>query len=99
MRNLLQSALPLPVALMLVIQTGGFVWWYSSQMNSFSTSLVETQLRVSNIEDKNRSDADFGSRIIVLEQNSIRIRDDLAEIKALLRMSAPTQKADREPPP
>lgn len=76
--SLLQQSLPLPFVAVLVLQTAGFVWLGSDKFNAINTRLALLEKVV---------EAQVGQkdRIIILEQGMAAIKDDLAEIKQILR--------------
>lgn len=57
---------------------------------------VDVDSRLAALERSDGGQASHESRIIVLEQGVLRIREDLAEIKALLR-SSKTRQQDETP--
>jgi hypothetical protein len=74
----LKQAFPFPVVVTLVLYTMGastFVSTWKSDMES----------RVKLLEKEAAAMVPYENRIVVLEQQFLRIRDDLAEIKVMLR--------------
>ena len=74
----LDKKVPISIIGALVVQTLIFVYVGTAWK-------VDIEGRVGALERSDNSQATHESRIIVLEQGMLRIRDDLAEIKALLR--------------
>lgn len=79
--NILSATLPLPVVAILLLQVVAVTWWASGQF-------LELDARVAALERQERLVADHASRIIVLEQSYIVVREGIAEIKTLLRRDA-----------
>lgn len=77
-QSLLHQSLPLPVVAVLVLQTAGFVWVGSNQ-------LTEINMRISVIEKVIEAQVGQKDRIIVLEQGMNVIKEDLQDIKGMLR--------------
>lgn len=74
----LKQAFPLPTVITLLVYTMG--------ASSFiSTWKADMEARVASLEKVLVALSSHESRIVVLEQQSIRIREDLGEIKVLLR--------------
>lgn len=76
--SILQQSLPLPVVAVLILQTAGFVWIGSGQ-------LTEINMRISVIEKVIEAQVGQKDRIIVLEQGMNVIKEDLQDIKGMLR--------------
>ena len=74
----LDKKVPISIIGALIVQTLIFVYVGTAWK-------VDIEGRVNALERSDNSQATHESRIIVLEQGVLRIRDDLAEIKALLR--------------
>jgi hypothetical protein len=85
MRDILSAPIPLSVVMFLIIQTMGFVWWGSNVVNTIAARVSAVELTLANVSKTADSHASHEGRIIVLEQGVFRVRDDLAEIKTLLR--------------
>jgi phosphoglycerate-specific signal transduction histidine kinase len=74
----LKQAFPLPVVVTLII--------YTMTASSFVSSWTkDIESRLASIEKSLQSISNHENRIVVLEQQFIRIREDLTEIKILLR--------------
>lgn len=76
--SFLHQTLPLPVVVVLILQTAGFVWIGSGQ-------LTEINMRISAIEKVIQVQMGQSDRILILEQSLGVIKEDLSEIKTLLR--------------
>lgn len=84
-KDILSAPIPLSVVAFLVLQTMGFVWWASAQMNAVNIHLANIDMKVEQLEKGQLSVTSHEGRIIVLEQIAGRVRDDLQEIKVILR--------------
>ena len=76
--SFLHQSLPLPMVAVLLLQTAGFVWIGSDKFTSIN-------MRLAVLEKATDGQAGQKDRIIVLEQSLGTIKEDLAEIKSLLR--------------
>lgn len=76
--SILQQTLPLPMVAVLVLQTAGFVWIGADKFTSVN-------MRLAVLEKVVEAQVGQRDRIIVLEQGMNGIREDLVEIKDLLR--------------
>lgn len=76
--SILQQTLPLPLVAVLVLQTAGFVWIGADKLTSVN-------MRLAVLEKVVEAQVGQRDRIIVLEQGMNGIREDLIEIKDLLR--------------
>ena len=76
--SLLQQSLPLPMVAVLLLQTAGFVWIGADKLTSVN-------MRLAVLEKVVEAQVGQRDRIIVLEQSMNGIRDDLVEIKDILR--------------
>ena len=76
--SILQQTLPLPLVAVLVLQTAGFVWIGADKLTSVN-------MRLAVLEKVVEAQVGQRDRIIVLEQGMNGIRDDLVEIKEILR--------------
>lgn len=85
LKDIMSAPIPLSVVMFLIVQTMGFVWWGSNIVNGISARVSSVEMTVAQITKVTESQASHEGRIIVLEQMSNRIRDDLAEIKTILR--------------
>lgn len=65
---------PVAVIIMLVVQTGGFIWW-----------AAKADERLSTLERKVEFAAPQGDRLTRVEVNIEAIKDSLTEIKSRLR--------------
>lgn len=74
----LDKKVPIAIITAIIIQTFSFVYFAISWK-------VVTESRLAVIEQAIKRDESQEARIIVLEQVAIRISDDLAEIKSILR--------------
>ena len=78
MQNILAATLPLPVAAIMLLQAVGITWWVSGQFQNIED-------RVGALERADLSVVNHEARIIILEQRALRVSEDLAEIKLMLR--------------
>lgn len=78
-QSLLQQSLPLPFVAVLVLQTAGFVWIGADKLTSVN-------MRLAVLEKVVEAQVGQRDRIIVLEQGMNGIREDLVEIKDMLRV-------------
>ncbi len=76
--SFLSQSLPLPMVAVLLLQTAGFVWIGSDKFTSIN-------MRLAVLEKSADGQAGQKDRIIVLEQSLGTIKEDLADIKAMLR--------------
>jgi hypothetical protein len=76
--NLLSSAIPLPVVVVLVLHASALTWFVAS-------SFQRLDARVSALELADKPMMNHEARIIVLEQRDARVFDELTEIKMMLR--------------
>lgn len=77
-QSFLHQSLPLPVVAVLLLQTAGFVWIGSDKFTSID-------MRLAVIEKFIEGQSGQNDRIIILEQSLGGIKEDLAEIKKMLR--------------
>lgn len=77
-QNLLQTSLPMPVVVVLVLQTAGFAWIGADKYTNLD-------MRMAAIEKLLDTQAGFRDRIVVLEQNMTIIREDVRDIKQIVR--------------
>jgi len=85
LKDILSAPIPLSVVLFLIVQTMAFVWWASAQMAAVNLHMASIDMKVEQIEKAQGSVVSHEGRIIVLEQIAGRVRDDLQEIKVILR--------------
>lgn len=76
--SFLSQSLPLPMVAVLLLQTAGFVWIGSDKFTSIN-------MRLAVLEKATDGQATQKDRIIVLEQSLGTIKEDLSEIKTMLR--------------
>lgn len=76
--SFLSQSLPLPVVAVLLLQTAGFVWIGSDKFTSIS-------MRLAVLEKFAEAQAGQNDRIIILEQSLGVIKEDLRDIKTMLR--------------
>lgn len=74
----LKQAFPVPVVVTMVIYTMGVSSYVSSWKGDIEARLAVTEKAIQSL-------ANHESRIVILEQAALRIREDLSEIKVLLR--------------
>lgn len=84
-RDLINAPIPLSVVAFLMIQTAGFVWWGASATNHMDRRIAALEMIAIQADKVTQSRNGHEGRIIVLEQMAVRVRDDLAEIKVMLR--------------
>lgn len=84
-KDILSAPIPLSVVAFLVVQTMGFVWWASAQMSAVNIHNASIDMRLDQVEKAQAAITSHEGRIIVLEQIAGRVRDDLQEIKVILR--------------
>lgn len=84
-KDILSAPIPLSVVFFLILQTMGFVWWASAQVNDINLRIAQLHSSVVGIEKSVSAVSSHEGRIIVLEQLAGRVRDDLQEIKVILR--------------
>lgn len=84
-RDILSAPIPLSVVLFLIMQTTGFVWWGSTQINIISARISALEMITIQMDKSMQARNSHEGRIIVLEQMAQRVRDDLSEIKVLIR--------------
>lgn len=77
-QSFLHQSLPLPVVAVLLLQTAGFVWIGSDKFTSID-------MRLAVIEKFIEGQSGQNDRIIILEQSLGGIKEDLADIKKMLR--------------
>ena len=77
-QSFLHQSLPLPVVAVLLLQTAGFVW-------SGSDKFTSIDMRLAVIEKFIEGQSGQNDRIIILEQSLGGIKEDLADIKKMLR--------------
>jgi hypothetical protein len=77
-QSFLHQSLPLPVVAALLLQTAGFVWIGSDKFTSID-------MRLAVIEKFIEGQSGQNDRIIILEQSLGGIKEDLADIKKMLR--------------
>lgn len=77
-QSFLNQSLPLPVVAVLLLQTAGFVWIGSDKFTSID-------MRLAVIEKFIEGQSGQNDRIIILEQSLGGIKEDLADIKKMLR--------------
>lgn len=77
-QSFLHQSLPLPMVVVLLMQTAGFVWIGSDKFTSIN-------MRLAVIEKAIDAGANQSDRIIILEQSLGTIKEDLTYIKTMLR--------------
>lgn len=91
MKDVLSAPIPLSVVVFLIAQTMGFVWWGSNELNGISSRISSLEASIVQLNKLDEGRSSHEGRIIVLEQVAVRVRDDLAEIKNILRNRYGTQ--------
>lgn len=76
--SILQTNLPIPVVAVILLQTAGLAWVGADKYSNLS-------MRLAVLEKVAEAQVGQKDRIIVLEQTMGNIREDLSEIKALIR--------------
>lgn len=95
--SILQTSMPIPVVAVIILQTAGLAWVGADKYSNLS-------MRLAVIEKATEAQAGQKDRIIVLEQTMGNIREDLSEIKQLIRSQqtgglqfSPTSKKQATP--
>ena len=88
MKDILSAPIPLSVVAFLILQTMGFVWWGTNVVNGMAARIAAVEVSINQQQKVDENNSSHEGRIIVLEQLADRVRDDLAEIKALIRGGA-----------
>ena len=84
-QNLLSSALPLPVVIVLLVNAVALTWFASGQLQDLKRQNMEIASRVIALERADIPVANHEARIIILEQSRVQSAEDIAEIKTMLR--------------
>lgn len=84
-KDILSDPLPLSVVVFLMVQTMAAVWWASAQVNDLHIGIAGINMQIAQIKENEAMNVSQERRIIVLEQSSERIIDELVDIKATLR--------------
>lgn len=84
-KDILSAPLPLSVVVFLMVQTMAAVWWASAQVNDLHIGIAGINMQIAQIKENEAMNVSQERRIIVLEQSSERIIDELVDIKATLR--------------
>lgn len=80
-QNLVSAPLPLAVVAMLLVQTAGVAYFGGSRITAIESKIQQIDQAVGAMSSHEK-------RLIVTEEGVLRIREDLAEIKTLLRERA-----------
>lgn len=84
-KDILSAPLPLSIVVFLMMQTMASVWWASSQLNDLHNSISGIEMKIMQIKENENANVSQERRIIVLEQTTEHIMDELGDIKATLR--------------
>lgn len=84
-KDILSAPLPLSVVVFLMVQTMAAVWWASAQVNDLRIGIAGINMQIAQIKENEAMNVSQERRIIVLEQSSERIIDELGDIKTTLR--------------
>ena len=84
-KDILSAPLPLSVVVFLMVQTVAAVWWASAQVNDLHIGITGINMQIAQIKENEAMNVSQERRIIVLEQSSERIIDELGDIKTTLR--------------
>lgn len=76
--SILQTSLPIPIVAVILLQTAGMAWVGADKYSNLS-------MRLAVLEKVADAQTGYKDRIIVLEQNFQGIREDLADIKSMLK--------------
>ena len=68
-----------------MVQTMAAVWWASAQVNDLHIGIAGINMQIAQIKETEAMNVSQERRIIVLEQSSERIIDELGDIKTTLR--------------
>lgn len=84
-KDILSAPLPLSIVVFLMMQTMASVWWASAQLNDLHNSIAGIEMKIMQIKENENANVSQERRIIVLEQTTEHIMDELGDIKTTLR--------------
>lgn len=84
-KDILSAPLPLSVVMFLIVQTMGAVYWASAKMNDVSIGLSSINMQIAQIKENEAMNSSQERRIIVLEQTTEHILEELGDIKVVFR--------------
>lgn len=84
-KDILSAPLPLSVVMFLMVQIMAAVWWASAQVNDLRMGQSSMSMQIDQIKQNEAMNASQERRIIVLEQTTEHILDELGDIKVIFR--------------
>lgn len=84
-KDILSAPLPLSVVVFLMVQSMAAVWWASAKISDVNLGIAGINMQIAQIKETEAMNVSQERRIIVLEQTTKHILDELGDIKVIFR--------------